>query len=504
MDVLNGLAQGFAQALQPANLLAAFVGCVLGTLIGVLPGIGPTAGIALLIPITAGMDATAAIIMLSGIYYGSMYGGSTTAILINTPGEAASMITALDGFQLARQGRAGVALGMAALASFIAGTVGLVGLMLLAPPLANFALSFGPPEYFALMLLGLSIVVSLAGRSLLKGLMCAVFGLLVATIGIDPQAGVSRFSFGNPSLMGGVDFISVAVGLFAITEVLQGMEQKAVSFIEAKLTGLWPGRSDWREARGAVARGSLIGFLIGLLPGAGPTVASVIAYDVEKKVSRHPERFGRGAIAGVAAPEGANNAAASAGMIPLLTLGIPGSAALAVLLGALLVHGLRPGPLLFQQNPDFVWAVIASMYVGNATLLLLNLPLVGWWARLTRVPFPILGPLVLVFCFVGTYSVRNSLFDAWVALFFGILGYVMRKLDFPAVPVALAVILGPLLETALRQTLTISQGRLDILLTRPTALALLVAAAGSVVLSLYGRVRQTRLVTSGVLGTDED
>jgi len=503
MQILSHLGDGFATALQPENLLFALIGVFLGTLVGVLPGIGPTAAIALLIPVSAGMDPVTSIIMLAGIYYGSMYGSSTTAILINTPGEAASVVTALDGYQLARQGRAGPALAIAAIGSFVAGTFSILGLVVLAPPLATFALRFGPPEYFSLMLLGLTLVISLAGKSLVKGLLAGTFGLLVSMIGLDPIYGSARFTFGTLELMGGINFISVVVGLFAISEVLQGVEEKSSSYVMGKLKGIWPSREDFKNSYGAMLRGSALGFFLGILPGSGSAVTSFLSYDLEKKVSRHPEKFGTGVIEGVAGPEAANNAATGGGMVPLLTLGIPPSAPLAVLLGALMIHNVRPGPLLFSEHPDFVWPLIASLYIGNAMLLVLNLPLVGLWAKLAQIPFPILGPIVLVLSFIGTYSVRNNLFDVWIAIFFGVLGYLMRKAAIPAVPVVLAVILGPMLEAALRQSLTISRGSLEIFVTRPVSLILLFAAAGSVCLSAYGRIREGRIVTSGVLGTEE-
>lgn len=503
MSVLSFLGDGFATALQPQNLLFALIGVFLGTLVGVLPGIGPTAAIALLIPVSAGMDPTASIIMLAGIYYGSMYGSSTTAILINTPGEAASVVTALDGYQLARQGRAGAALAIAAIASFIAGTFSLVGLALLAPPLADFALRFGPPEYFSLMLLGLTIVISLAGKSLAKGLLAGAFGLLLAMIGLDPILGSARFTFGTLELMGGINFISVVVGLFAISEVLLGVEARTASYVMSRLQGIWPSREDFRNSWGAMLRGSAVGFFLGVLPGSGSAVTSFLSYDLEKKVSKHPETFGTGVIEGVAGPEAANNAATGGGMVPLLTLGIPPSAPLAVLLGALMVHGVRPGPLLFSEHPDFVWPLIASMYIGNVMLLILNLPLVGIWAKLAQVPFAVLGPIVFALSFIGTYGVRNNIFDVWVALFFGALGYLMHKAEVPTVPVVLALILGPMLEAALRQSLTISHGSPEIFISRPVSLMLLIAAAGSIALSIYGRIREGRLVSSGVLSMEE-
>ncbi|MHB0871240.1 MAG: tripartite tricarboxylate transporter permease [Chloroflexota bacterium] len=489
MDILGQLGLGFSVALTPENLFYCFLGSLIGTLIGVLPGIGPTAGIAILIPVTAGLDPTTAIIMMAGIYYGSMYGGSTTAILISTPGEAASVPTTLDGYQMARQGRAGSALGMAAISSFIAGTVSIVLLMLLAPPLASMALAFGPSEYFSLMTMGLVIIISLAGKSLVKGLIAGMFGMFISTIGLDPMTGQNRLAFGTVELMGGIDFISVVVGLFAIPEVLSNMEGDVLRVYDTKLKNIWPTLEDWKRSAGALWRSSFLGFFIGVLPGASAAVASFIAYDVEKKCSKHPELFGTGVIEGVAAPEGANNSASGGGMVPLLTLGIPASAPLAVLMGALMIHGLRPGPLLFQQDPRFVWGLIASMYIGNVVLLVLNLPLVGLWAKLVKVPYPALAPTVLILCIVGAYGVRNNLFDVWVTLAFGVLGYLMRKLDYPSAPVVLALILSPMMEKSLRQALIISNGSLDIFFSRPMSLALLLLATASIVFSVYSRVK---------------
>lgn len=489
MNALEYLAIGFSIALTPEKLAFCFVGVLLGTLIGVLPGLGPTAGIAVLIPLSAGLDSTTAIIMLAGIYYGAMYGGSTTSILINTPGETGSVVTCLDGYAMARHGRAGPALGMAAIASFIAGTVGIVLLMLLAPPLASFALGFSPADYFALMFLALTVVVSLAGRSLIKGLMSAVFGLMLATVGLDPITGQARFSYGNSSLLGGLEFVAVVVGLFGIAEVLTNLEREALQVYETRLKGIWPTLPDWRRSTGALIRGSLIGFVVGVLPGAGSAVASFLAYDIEKKSSKRPEEFGTGVIEGVAAPEGANNSASAGAMVPLLTLGIPGSGSTAVLLGALMIHGLRPGPLMFQENPEFAWALIASMYVGNIMLLVLNLPLIPLWARLVKVPYPILVPIVLTICFLGTYPINNSLFDVWIAIGFGVLGYLMRKLEFPPAPLILALILGLKVEANLGRSLVISKGSLMVFFTQPVALALILLAFASVALSLYMRAR---------------
>jgi putative tricarboxylic transport membrane protein len=472
-------------ALSLQNLLFCLLGVTLGTLIGVLPGIGPTTGVAILIPITFGLNATTAIITMAGVYYGAMYGGSTTSILINVPGESSSVMTTLDGYQMAKQGRAGVALGMAAISSFIAGTFAIVMLTLVAPPLATFAISFGPPEYFALTFMGLTMVTSLAGDSPLKGMMSAAFGLMVACIGVDAISGAERFTLGNIYLLDGIGFIGVAVGLFAVAEVLVNLEETVEQVFvttELKMKNLLPSRQDWKDSLLPMARCSVIGFFVGVLPGAGATIASFMSYAVEKKLSRHPERFGTGAIEGVAAPEGANNAAAGGAMVPLLTLGIPGSGTTAVLLGAFLIHGLKPGPLLFQSNPDFVWGVIASMYIGNVMLLILNLPLVGLWASLLRVPYRILMPLIITISAVGVFATDNNLFDMWVMFAFGLVGYLMRKLEFPAAPAVLGLVLGPMVERSLRQSLTISHGDLSIFITRPISAVLIAIALLSLML----------------------
>lgn len=501
MEALGDLMAGFAVALQPLNLLYCFLGVLVGTLVGVLPGLGPTAAIAILVPITSGLPVTAAIIMLAGIYYGAMYGGSTTSILINTPGEAASVVTAIDGYQMARQGRAGPALGMAAIASFIAGTISLLGLVLVAPPLADMALKFGPPEYFALLVLGLSIIVGLAGKSLVKGLVSGLFGLLLGAIGIDPQTGLGRYTFGNPNLMGGVDFVSVIVGIFAISEVLSNAEQPALEVYKSKLQGLLPTRQDLHDCTGALWRGSITGFLLGLLPGVTPSVVSFISYDMERRSSKHPDLFGTGRIEGVAAPEGANNSATSGGFVPLFTLGIPTTPALAVLMGALMIQGLQPGPLLFEQHKEFVWGVIASMYVGNVMLLALNLPLIGLWVSLTKIPYPLLGPGILAICFVGAYGIRNSMFDVWVMLVFGFIGYLMQKLQFPSIPLVIALVLADRVESAFRQSLSMSSGDLTIFLSRPISAVLLLVAVASVTFAIYSRLR--RPTTAAVLAQAE-
>jgi putative tricarboxylic transport membrane protein len=492
MDVLQQVGQGFLLALTPQNLLFCFIGVLAGTLIGVLPGIGPVSGVALLLPITFSLDPTAGMIMLAGIYYGSMYGGSTTSILINTPGESASVMTCLDGYAMARQGRAGPALGMCAVASFVAGTFSVLGLMLLAPPLAAFALRFGPAEYFALMVLGLTTLTRLAGKSLTKGLLMAAFGLALGTIGIDPVTGTSRFTFGRVELLEGIGFVPVAMGLFALAEIFANAEESLRREVfKTELKNLWPSLEDWMAVRWTMLRATVIGFFIGALPGAGATVAAFMAYAVEKKASKHPEKFGTGVIEGVAAPEAANNAATGGALVPLLTLGLPSSATTAVLLGALLIFGLRPGPLLMSERPDFFWAVVTSMYVGNVMLLILNLPLVGLWASMLRIPYTILLPLILLFTLIGAYALNNNVSDIWIMILFGVVGYLMRKFDYPAAPVVLALVLGPLMETNFRRALQISQGDYSIFLTHPISAVLLLAAVLSLtwplLMRLFGR-----------------
>jgi putative tricarboxylic transport membrane protein len=480
-------------ALSPTNLLFCFIGVLMGTLIGVLPGIGPVSGVAILLPIVFTLEPTSAMIMLAGIYYGSMYGGSTTSILINTPGESASVMTCLDGYAMARAGRAGAALGMAALASFVAGTVSVVGLMLLAPPLAEFALKFGPAEYFALMVLGLTMLTRLAGKSLIKGLLMGMFGLALGTIGLDPMTGVARFTAGRVEFLDGVGFVSVAMGLFALGEILSNAEESLNRDVfKTSLKGLLPTAQDWIAVRWTLVRATIIGFFIGALPGAGATVASFMAYVAEKKASKHPEKFGTGVIEGVAAPEAANNAATGGALVPLLTLGIPSSATTAILLGALLILNVRPGPLMIAERPEFFWAVVTSMYVGNVMLLILNLPLVGLWASLLRIPYTILLPLILLFTLIGAFAINNNPWDIWMMLLFGVIGYLMRKFEYPAAPVVLALVLGPLMETNFRRTLAISQGDYLVFLTHPISAFLLLCAALSLAWPLIAR-----LVTGG-------
>lgn len=483
------LLQGFMTALTPMNLLWATVGCLIGTLIGVLPGIGPSSGIAILLPLTTILPPTSAIIMMAAIYYGAMYGGSTTAIVVNIPGEASSVPTAMDGYEMAKQGRAGPALAISAVSSFVAGTLSLVGLTFFAPILANFALAFGPPEYFALMFMGLSLVISLSGRALLKGLIAMCLGLIASLIGQNPLTGAARLTFGSVDLMAGINFISVIIGLFAISEVMMNVEHMVKRIYDIEKIDWIPRWADVRQCIGAMLRSTGIGFFLGLLPGCAPAVTTFVAYDVEKRLSKHPERFGHGAIEGVAAPEGANNATTSGGFVPLFAFGLPTGPALAVLLGGLMMYGLQPGPMLFQQNPQFVWAVIASMYIGNVILLLLNLPLIGMWARIALIPFPILGPLIILFSVIGAFSIRFMLFDVWVALIFGVIGYFMRKFGFPIAPLVLATVLAQMLETSLQQSLLISQGSPLIFFNRPIALFFMVLGFLSIIRGIWVQIK---------------
>jgi len=483
MDFLANLSLGFSVALTPFNLLMATCGVVIGILIGALPGIGPPSGVALLLPLTFGMDPTSGIIMLAALYAGTMYGGTITSVLINTPGESASVVTCIDGYQMALQGRAGAALGIAAIGSFIAGTIGVVLLMLVSPALARWSLAFGPPETFALLLLGLTTVTLLTGESALKGYISMVLGLMIAMVGFDVISGDPRYAFGVPELMDGIDFLPVAIGLFGIGEVLAGAEEVGGAALVKAHYGwreIMPTARDWARSRWAIARGTVLGFLVGILPGAGPTVSTFLSYALEKKVSKHPEEFGRGAIEGVAGPESANNAAATGAMVPMLTLGIPGSATTAIMLGGLMMWGLRPGPLLFEKNPQFVWGLIASQYIANVMLLVLSTVFIPLFVRALRVPYSILMPLIIVFCITGAYSLKNSVFDVGQMLVFGVLGYAMKKLGYSPAALVLALVLGPLAERALRQSLIISDSGAGIFFTRPISVVLMVAALAAV------------------------
>ena len=477
--LLDNLAMGFSVALTPFNSLMALVGVSVGTLIGALPGIGPTAGVALLLPLTFGMEPTSAIIMLAGIYYGSQYGGTITSVLINTPGEAASVVTCIDGHQMALQGRAGPALGIAAIGSFVAGTFGVLALMVMSPTLVKWALSFGPPETFALMLLGLTTVTGLTGDNALKGYISMVFGLMLSMVGFDIISGDARYTGDVPELLDGVGFLPVAIGLFGMGEVLVGAEGRySRDILNARygLRDVLPTAADWVRSRWAIARGAVLGFFIGVLPGAGSTIAAFLAYTLEKKVSKHPEEFGKGAIEGVAGPESANNAASAGALVPLLSLGIPGSGTTAVLLGGLMMWGLRPGPLLFEKNPDFVWGLIASMYVGNVMLVIMNLAFIPLFVRALKVPYNILMPMIIIFCITGSYALNNAVWDVGVMLVFGVIGYLMKKLGYSPAALVLALVLGPLAERALRQSLIISESGILVFFERPISAVLTSAA----------------------------
>ncbi len=487
IEILQQILFGLGVALQPANLLFCFIGVLIGTLVGVLPGLGPVAAISLLLPATFHAPPVASIIMLSGIYYGAMYGGSITSILVNIPGEAASVVTTLDGYQMARKGRAGAALGISAFGSFIAGTLGVVGLAFLAPPLASMALKFGPPEYFSLMVLGLTVLTFLAGGSMVKSLMMAAFGVFVGNIGLDLVTAQPRFTFGLDILLDGVGLVPVVMGLFGISEVLFNVEERLSKqgIFEAKLKGLLPTRQDWKDSIWPILRGSVLGFFLGILPGGGAVIASFVSYGVEKKCSRHPEEFGKGAIAGVAGPESANNSATAGAFIPLLTLGLPSNAVMAILLGALMIYGMPPGPKLITSHPQLFWGTISSMYIGNAMLLVLNLPLIGLWVKMLKIPYPMLFPLILLFCLIGAYSLNNSSAEVGLMIFFGVLGYLMRKFKYDGAPFVLALVLGPLLDNSLRQSILMPGGRGMIFFTRPICLAIFAVVAAILLMPIW-------------------
>jgi len=495
MDIVSGMLQGFQVALTAQNLMMCVVGVVLGTVIGVLPGLGPPATIAMLLPLTMKLDPTGAMIMLAGIYYGAKYGGSTTSILLNVPGESSSVVTCIDGYQMARKGRAGAALGMAAISSFIAGTFGVVALMLVAPPLAKMSLAFSAPEYFALMVLGLAMVVLLSGESLVKALLAMLVGLWIASMGTDLFSATSRFTFDRVELLGGIDFIIVAIGVFAVGEVLGSLEPaKPADMLPVPkgFRNLLPTWEDMKKCRFAFVNGSLVGFLIGILPGAGSTIASFMSYGIEKAVSKHPEEFGHGAIEGVAAPEGANNAETGGALVPLLTLGIPGSGTTAILLAALVLWGFKPGPLFIQDSPQLFWGLVASMYIGNVLLLILNLPLVAVFAQLLKLPAYMMYPLILGVSIVGVYTSSNSMFQLGLLCGFGLLGYLMRKLDYPTAPLVLGLVLGDSMERALRQSLMMSAGDISILF-RPIPSVLLGIAALLLAVPLFKRFNSVRV-----------
>jgi len=477
LDSLQYLLDGFAVALTMQNLMYCLIGAVVGTMVGILPGLGPIAGIALLIPATFGLNATSALIMLSGIYYGAMYGGSTTSILINVPGETASVITCIDGYKMAQQGRAGPALAIAALGSFIAGTFSIFGLVLIAPPLAEAALAFGPPEFAALMVFAFVVLSNVTGTSLIKALMMALVGLILGTVGLDPVTGNERFTFDSAYLLGGIEFVAVAIGVFGLGEVMVNVAKPPAELEQRvtvpRLRELYPSTEDLKRSIKAILRGTGIGFFAGLIPGPAPVIATYASYSVEKRLSKHPEEFGNGAIEGVAGPESANNAATQSAFIPLFVIGVPFGPVPAILLGALLIHGVTPGPLLISDSPQLFWAVVASMYIGNFILLLLNLPFVPLFANMLRIPKKILLPLVMLFCATGMYSVNNSVLDIWMMLAFGAVGYLLRGWAYEGAPLLLGLVLGPKLEVAFRQSVMISHGDFGIFTNRPVSLALI-------------------------------
>jgi putative tricarboxylic transport membrane protein len=485
IETFQNLYLGFSIALSPVILFYAFVGCLIGTLVGVLPGVGPLAGISLLLPATFGLDATRAMVMLAGIYYGAMYGGSTTSILMRIPGEAASVMTCIDGYAMARKGRAGAALAIAAVGSYVAGSVSVVGLMLLAPPLAAFALRFGPPEYFALLTLGLLVLAYMSSGSMVKSLAMAALGLLLGMIGIDQMTGYFRYAYGIVELGDGIGVVPVAVGLFGLAEILSTAGQKMPpEVLKPTLRELLPTRREWRESAAPIGRGTVLGFLVGIVPGSAHVISSFVSYALERKLSRRPEEFGKGAVAGVAGPESANNSATSGAFVPMLALGVPSGPIPAVMLAAMMVHGIAPGPLLIQQQPQLFWGFIASMYVGNLMLLVLNLPLVGLFVNVLRIPYPVLYPSIIVFCLIGVYAVNSSVVDVWIMVVMGLLGWVLRKLDFETAPIVLGVVLAPMIELALRQSLAMSDGSYTIFVTHPIAATLLAVGFVLVLFSL--------------------
>ncbi len=477
MDFLESIAIGFQASLQPINLLYCFVGVLIGTLVGVLPGLGPGGGMAILLPVTFYVPPLSTIIMLAGVYYGAQYGGSTTSILLNIPGEPASIVTCLDGYQMARQGRAGPALGISAFGSFIAGTLGTLGIMVLAGPLVRFALKFGPPEYFSLMILGLIILSFLSSKSLMKSIAMSALGLILSYVGMDSIAGEPRFTFDIDELFTGLPIIPMVMGLFGIAEVMENLERSVKgSIFKTHLKGLLPTMRDWADSIGAILRGSAIGFFLGILPGGGAMLASFVSYATEKRLSRHPERFGKGAIEGVAGPESANNSGSSGALIPLLTLGIPSNIATGVLFAGFLIHNITPGPLLLKEHPDIFWGIITSMYTGNVILLILNLPLIGFWVRMLQIPFNKLFPMIILFCLIGVFSLNYAVFDILLMILFGVVGYIMRKCKYESPPLVLAFILGPRLEQSLRQSLLLSRGDPAIFFSRPISAACLIIA----------------------------
>lgn len=494
MEVISGMLGGLQEVFQWSNLFYCFAGCFIGTLVGVLPGIGPVGAMSILMPVTLGMSAQSAVMMMAGIFYGAMYGGSRSSILVNIPGEATAIVTCFDGYPMARKGRAGAALGMSAFACFIAGSLGVAGLMFLVFPLADAALKFGPPEYFALICLSLVALVFLSSGSFVRAMMMVFFGLLLGTVGLDQTSGAPRFTFGCGSLLDGFNLVTVAMGLFGVTEVMNLIAEPEASVnYKEKIKGIFPTWEDWKKCFGPISRSTIIGFLLGILPGAGVIMATFMTYTAEKKLSKHPEEFGKGAIEGVAAPEAAHTAAAAGSFVPLLALGIPGNITMGLLLGALIVHGVTPGPLLMTQHPEIFWGVIASMYLGQVMLVILNVPLVGVWAKVAMIPGRILIPVILLCCLIGAYSTNNSGVDVVIMTCFGILGFVLRKFGYELAPLVLALLLGPLLETNFRNALTMSDGSFMIFATRPISGVVLAVAAVLLILGGFSNVRKSAL-----------
>src|SRR5262245_42875344 len=493
MDIVNSLALGFSVALQPINLAYCFIGVFIGTLVGVLPGIGPVSAMSLLLPVTLKGTPEAGIIMMAGIYYGSMYGGSTTSILVNIPGEAASVVTCLDGHEMARRGRAGPALGIAALGSFFAGTFAIVLLMLLAPTLARVAIVFGPAEYFSLMVLGLTVLTFMTQGSMAKSLLMACVGIVLGLVGIDQINATPRLTFERLELLDGVGLVPVVMGLFGVAEILSNLEHaQKREIVSTRIGSLWPSLKDWADSKWPIVRGTILGFFLGILPGGGAVISSFASYAIERKISKTPERFGKGAIEGVAGPESANNAAAGGAFIPLMTLGIPPNVVMALLLGAFIIHGLQPGPLLMTQRPDVFWGIVASMYIGNVMLLVLNMPLIGMWVQVLKLPYRILFPLILMFCIVGVFASGNATFDVFLMVVFGVLGYLMRKFGYEPAPMVLAFVLGPMLENNLRKSLILSHGEFQIFIARPISAVCLLLALAALVAPLLPALARRR------------
>lgn len=505
MEFFEYLKLGFGISLSLSNIIYCFIGVTLGTAIGVLPGLGPVGTIAILLPITFKMDLISSIIMLAGIYYGAQYGGTITSVLVNIPGEGASVVTCFDGYPMARKGRAGVALGIAAFGSFIGGTFGVIGLSILGVLFSRIALAVGPVEYTWLLMLGLSLVIYLTSKSVVKGLMMAVFGLLLGTVGMDPVSGVERFTFRVHSLMEGFDISHLAMGVFGIGELLYLAEQKQYKTVlkpPSRLRELLPNKKDWCDSAKPIGRGTILGFLLGCLPGGGAVVSSFLAYGLEKRFSRNPEKFGTGAIEGVAGPETANNSATAGAFVPLLTLGIPPNVVMALMIGAFMIHGVTPGPLIIQERPDIFWGLITSMYIGNIMLLILNIPLIGVFVQILRIRQQVLSPLIIMFCCIGAYSVRSNVIDIVIMMIFGVVGYFMRKFEFEPGPLLLAFVLGPLLEQSARQAMLISQGSLSIFFSRPLAGALLLVILFLYISPVFGALARARKKGAGSVTED--